>query len=141
MSSCPMAPAAPHATEITKPGQPSHQLWPKINQSRLKRPAPIVATATALSARTRLYSQPSFTMKKPLGRCTVHAATSISATKPAAGMGVSSPGAGPRAAAAVGVPPDPRVQHARFPPDAFDPPGGARDPPAAEELVEAVRRQ
>jgi hypothetical protein len=34
-------------------------------------------------------------MKKPLGRCTVHAATSISATKPAAGTGVSSPSASP----------------------------------------------
>ena len=37
-------------------------------------------------------------MKKPLGRCTVHAATNISATKPAAGIGVSSPAANPRPA-------------------------------------------
>ena len=45
-----------------------------------------------------MYSQPSLTMKKPFGRCTVHAATNISATKPAAGMGVSSPTARPRPA-------------------------------------------
>ena len=58
-------------------------------------PAPSVATATADAARIRLYSQPSLTMKKPLGRCTVHAATSISATKPAAGIGVNNPTARP----------------------------------------------
>ena len=34
-------------------------------------------------------------MKKPLGRCTVQAATSISATKPAAGIGVNRPAARP----------------------------------------------
>ena len=45
-----------------------------------------------------MYSQPSLTMKKPFGRCTVHAATSISATKPAAGIGVSRPTARPRPA-------------------------------------------
>ena len=38
-------------------------------------------------------------MKKPLWRCTVQAATSISATKPAAGTGVSSPTARPMPAA------------------------------------------
>ena len=54
---------------------------------------------TADAASTRLYSQPSLTMKKPLGRCTVHAATSISATKPAAGIGVSRPTARPMPAA------------------------------------------
>ena len=37
-------------------------------------------------------------MKKPLCRCTVHAATSISATKPAAVTGVSKPTASPRPA-------------------------------------------
>jgi hypothetical protein len=34
-------------------------------------------------------------MKNPLGRCTVQAATSINATKPAAGIGVNSPTANP----------------------------------------------
>src|ERR1700757_1400950 len=34
-------------------------------------------------------------MKKPLGRCTVQAATSINDTKPAAGIGVSNPAARP----------------------------------------------
>ena len=59
----------------------------------------MVATATADTASTRLYSQPSLTMKKPLSLCTVHAATNISATKPAAGTGVSRPTARPRPAA------------------------------------------
>ena len=62
-------------------------------------PAPSVATATAAVASTRLYSQPSLTMKKPLARCTVQAATSISETKPAAGIGVSNPTARPKPAA------------------------------------------
>lgn len=55
--------------------------------------------ATAATARIRLYSQPSLTMKKPLWRCTVQAATSISATNPAAGIGVSRPAARPSPAA------------------------------------------
>lgn len=44
-------------------------------------------------------SQPSLTMKKPLARCTVHAATSIRETKPAAGIGVRKPAARPKPAA------------------------------------------
>ena len=59
----------------------------------------MVATATADTASTRLYSQPSLTMKKPLCRCTVQAATSMSATNPAAGIGVSRPSAKPSPAA------------------------------------------
>ena len=57
------------------------------------------AMATAATASTRLYSQPSLTMKKPLCRCTVQAATSISATNPAAATGVNRPTANPRPAA------------------------------------------
>src|SRR6201997_701649 len=90
-----MAPARPSTTDSNNPCHPSSQFFPKISQSRLSRPAPSVATATALTASTRLYSQPSLTMKKPLGRCTVQAATSINDTKPAAGIGVSSPAARP----------------------------------------------
>jgi len=61
-------------------------------------PGPVIAIPVATTARTNTYSQPSATLKNPLGRCTVQPATTISPTTPAAASGVSRPTASIRPA-------------------------------------------
>ena len=78
-------------------------------------------------------------MKKPFGRCTVHAATNITATKPAAGMGVSSPNGQAEACRHLGGGGDARVEHAGLHAHAVEPACGTCQPALPEELVIAVR--
>ena len=83
-------------------------------------------------------------MKKPFHLCTVHAATSIKDTNPAAGIGVSTPAASllrpraPETGRDLRGRGHPDVEGAGLHADALEPTRRPRYPAAAEELVVAV---